>query len=273
MEQNQISPKPFSLPLYLLIVFGLSWPVFIAFVLLLENPFLSVALSSLAMLMVTVGTYICGKFIFRDGYKHMGWSWGMPWHYAAAFGLALIIFGLPVLFENVFGLHTMPAGLAFWPILGAFLAKMVITIVAGFGEEFGWRGYMLPRLVKQHGPRKGLLLHGFIWWFWHLPIVVAIGVRTAEPGTSIWASIAFLIAVTIIPSMMNAVLFAYVWAASQSLAVVSVYHAFYDEVRDVLEQFIGFGPLVSIWEMLATTIFGGILLWKADWKSMINKQP
>jgi len=63
-------------------------------------------------------------------------------------------------------------------------------------------------------------------------------------------------------------LFAYVWTKSQSLAVASVYHSAYDEVRDALQRGIGFGPLVSIWEMAFTTIFGAILLWKANWNAL-----
>lgn len=61
---------------------------------------------------------------------------------------------------------------------------------------------------------------------------------------------------------MNAVIFAYVWTATRSLAVSSVYHSAYDEDRDAIEKSIGFGPLVGIWEMAATTIIGAVLLWK-----------
>ena len=68
--------------------------------------------------------------------------------------------------------------------------------------------------------------------------------------------------------MMNAVIFAYVWTVTQSLAVSSVYHSAYDEVRDAIEKSIGFGPLVSIWEMAATTIIGAVLLWKGNWKHL-----
>ena len=71
--------------------------------------------------------------------------------------------------------------------------------------------------------------------------------------------------------MMNAVLFAYVWAASGSLAVASVYHSAYDEVRDALDRGIGFGPLVSIWEMAATLLLGAALLWKADWSRLLRR--
>jgi hypothetical protein len=44
------------------------------------------------------------------------------------------------------------------------------------------------------------------------------------------------------------------------------FHTLYDEVRDALEQSIGFRPLVSLWEMAVTTVIGAILLWKGSWK-------
>lgn len=258
--------RPFSLGIYLLIVFALSWPPQIAYALWGNDSTSGYLLSSLSMIMVTVGTYICGRWIFRDGFKNMGWNWGKPRHYLAVFMLALFIFAVPVLIEIVFGLHTLPAGISIGAVLGGFLTKLGLTIIPGFGEEFGWRAYLLPRLAQRRSMRKALLLHGFIWWAWHLPAVIGIGVRSGELGTPVWVSVAFTILITIIPSMMNATLFAYVWSASQSLVVASVYHALYDEVRDALEQTIGFGPLVSIWEMLATTIFGVFLLVKGSWK-------
>jgi membrane protease YdiL (CAAX protease family) len=78
--------------------------------------------------------------------------------------------------------------------------------------------------------------------------------------------------ITLIPSMMNAVIFAYAWTATKSLAVSSVYHAAYDEVRDAIEKTIGFGPLVSIWEMAVTTLLGAFLLWKGNWQPLTEEK-
>jgi len=40
-----------------------------------------------------------------------------------------------------------------------------------FGEEWGWRGYLLEKLVS-FGQVKGLLLSGVIWGVWHAPIIM-----------------------------------------------------------------------------------------------------
>jgi membrane protease YdiL (CAAX protease family) len=39
-----------------------------------------------------------------------------------------------------------------------------------FGEEFGWRAYLLPKLMPL-GSRKAFLLVGAIWGVWHWPIL------------------------------------------------------------------------------------------------------
>jgi membrane protease YdiL (CAAX protease family) len=267
VSQTQ-TQRPFSLGIYLLIVFALSWPPQIAYALWDNDPTSGYLLSSLSMVMVTVGTFIAGRWVFRDGFENMGWRWGKPKHYLAVFGLALFIFGAPVLLENLLGLHSLPADVSAGAILGSFLTSFVLTIIPGFGEEFGWRAYLLPRLAQSHSLRKALLIHAFIWWAWHIPALVKIGSQVEGADANPWLSVAVTMLVSLLPAMMNAILFAYVWTASQSLAVASVYHSAYDEVRDALQRGIGFGPLVSIWEMAVTLIFGAVLLWKADWSSL-----
>ena len=145
--------RPFSLGLYLLIVFALSWPPQIAYALWGNDPTSSFLLSSLSMVMVAVGTFIAGRWVFRDGFSNMGWRWGKPKHYLAVFGLALFIFGAPVLLETVLGLHALPDNVSAWAILGSFLTSFVLTIIPGFGEEFGWRAYLLPRLAQRFSLR------------------------------------------------------------------------------------------------------------------------
>ena len=49
------------------------------------------------------------------------------------------------------------------------------------GEEPGWRGFALPRLIERLGPNVGTLILGIAWAFWHLPLFVVAG--TAQYGT------------------------------------------------------------------------------------------
>ncbi|MBW4641387.1 MAG: hypothetical protein KME05_24865 [Gloeocapsa sp. UFS-A4-WI-NPMV-4B04] len=110
-----------------------------------------------------------------------------------------------------------------------------------------------------------------MWWAWHLPTLVGMGVAeklTNNMGTSI----AIMLVLTLIPTMMHALVFAYIWTVTQSLAVVTVYHAAFDEIRDAIKTTIGFGSLVEIWQMLTLTVLGGLLLWKGNWKQLTARK-
>jgi membrane protease YdiL (CAAX protease family) len=54
--------------------------------------------------------------------------------------------------------------------LAAFLIAPLLNAIATFGEEFGWRAYLLPKL-RSLGDRKALLLSGVIWGVWHWPVI------------------------------------------------------------------------------------------------------
>lgn len=45
-----------------------------------------------------------------------------------------------------------------------------LNIMPYIGEEYGWRAYLAPRLKEIYGYKKSILLTGFIWGIWHLPL-------------------------------------------------------------------------------------------------------
>jgi uncharacterized protein len=45
----------------------------------------------------------------------------------------------------------------------------IATAVLYVGEELGWRGYALPRLLATRTPIQASLILGVLWAFWHLP--------------------------------------------------------------------------------------------------------
>jgi membrane protease YdiL (CAAX protease family) len=47
-----------------------------------------------------------------------------------------------------------------------------LSCLAAFGEEVGWRGYMLTRLVAA-GVLKPVFVSGFRWTLWHVPLVLS----------------------------------------------------------------------------------------------------
>ena len=55
-------------------------------------------------------------------------------------------------------------------ILQAIILAPLINGLATLGEEFGWRGYLLPHLMPLGG-RKTMVLLGIIWGVWHWPVI------------------------------------------------------------------------------------------------------
>lgn len=55
-------------------------------------------------------------------------------------------------------------------IVTAVFLSPALNAVACFGEEWGWRGYLLPKMLEHMGVLPTLLLSGVIWGLWHAPI-------------------------------------------------------------------------------------------------------
>ena len=69
----------------------------------------------------------------------------------------------------------------------------IIGALSAAGEEIGWRGYMLTRLIDAGVPRP-VLASGLIWGLWHVPLIVA-GVYVAGSSPVVSAML-FMITVT-----------------------------------------------------------------------------
>ena len=60
----------------------------------------------------------------------------------------------------------------FWIVLlQGLLAGITINAIAGFGEELGWRGFLL-RQFENNKFMKAALVIGFVWGIWHSPIIL-----------------------------------------------------------------------------------------------------
>jgi uncharacterized protein len=77
--------------------------------------------------------------------------------------------------------------------IGALVALQCVSIVLGglintipaLGEELGWRGWLLPRLMPL-GTVPALLISGVIWGVWHAPLVL-LGYN--YPGVPGWLGV------------------------------------------------------------------------------------
>jgi uncharacterized protein len=136
---------------------------------------------------------------FKEGFGDVGWRVGKGRYWAWAYILPLVFgvlsYGLALLLQKV----TVDPRLAEQPMLDAlyfklrwfgdgdseigmfsqrFVAVAIIGMVPGFflalGEELGWRGYLLQRLLRT-GWRYPVLLGALIWAVWHLPLLLLTG--------------------------------------------------------------------------------------------------
>lgn len=56
--------------------------------------------------------------------------------------------------------------------LALVIVAPLLNCVTCFGEEWGWRGYLLPHLSEKCGVRIAVPASGVIWGLWHAPITV-----------------------------------------------------------------------------------------------------
>jgi uncharacterized protein len=61
--------------------------------------------------------------------------------------------------------------LALLQISSGMLISPLINCIFTFGEEYGWRAYLLQKLLPL-GYRKALILLSIIWGTWHWPIII-----------------------------------------------------------------------------------------------------
>ncbi|WP_251178631.1 CPBP family intramembrane glutamic endopeptidase [Adlercreutzia agrestimuris] len=55
-------------------------------------------------------------------------------------------------------------------VMGIFMGPL-LNIATTFGEEWGWRGYLMPKLARRMSITSTLLISGVIWGLWHAPII------------------------------------------------------------------------------------------------------
>ena len=92
------------------------------------------------------------------------------------------------------------------------LTLLVLALTDGLGEELGWRGYLLPRLLNRYRAVAASLILGLYWWLWHLPLVWTKG--SPLEGQPLWLLLADLLAKSLI--------FTYVFLGTQGSVLIAI---------------------------------------------------
>jgi CAAX protease family protein len=145
---------------FFVLAYALTWPVI---PLVSVSPLLGLpGLFGPALAAIVVASLAGGKSALKDlASRLLRWRVGVRW-YAVALGLPA------VLALTAAGLHLLlgaPAPLR----LGGLSALNFVVFVFVVGEEVGWRGYALPRLLASRSALMASLMLGVLWGAWHLP--------------------------------------------------------------------------------------------------------
>lgn len=110
-----------------------------------------------------------------------------------------------------------------WTISVCFAHNLLLG--GSLGEELGWRGFLMPELLRRMNPLAASVVLGVAWGLWHLPIDLHAGFGVRGPG-AILMRVIYAIPVT--------VLFTWFYLRSNgSLLVALLLHASLDVVGDL----------------------------------------
>ena len=154
-----------------------------------------------AMFFPALGVLIT-RLVTREGFKNCvikprGFKKSLPWFLVAWFGPALLALVGAVVYFLAFpqdfdpnmatmvattqqaaaaGGAEMPAETIKMMLLAqlpfAVLLGPALNIVTTFGEEWGWRGYLVPKMATHLRIVPTLLVTGVIWGLWHAPLTI-----------------------------------------------------------------------------------------------------
>lgn len=149
------------------------------------------------------------------------WRLGVGWWIAAVSPLGFLAVGLVVAAVGSsppraadFALYTG------WPELGIGGA-LLAALLNGFGEELGWRGFLLPGLHRRYDARSSAFIVAGLWALWHLPFFFLLeSYREFGPFTLV----GFLIGITAGSVVLTWLYF----GSGQSVTAVAIWHASYN---------------------------------------------
>ena len=192
-----------NLIIYLALSFGMTWIILFAAIAngfrwdgsigYMEN------FISLVMLMPLVA-HVFTRMITKEGFQLTGedsmmlgidlknkkwiiylFAIFIPYIYQELGNVLLIAISPKSLDSNLTGLSMFqdkPYLMPFVMISGAVVASF-----GALGEEGGWRGYMMPKLIKIMGLNKAIIVGGIIWGLWHAPLTcIGHNFGTDYPG-------------------------------------------------------------------------------------------
>ncbi|WP_052424068.1 CPBP family intramembrane glutamic endopeptidase [Nonomuraea candida] len=124
------------------------------------------------------------------GYAAATWA-GIPALIAAVIAVSALSGVFPTDLPGLSGYRqAFPQGTHATAVAGVLSGIVVSTLfasVTAFGEEWGWRGFLLPRLLPL-GYGRAIVASGLVWGLWHAPLTL---LGWNYPGLGPWAVLPF----------------------------------------------------------------------------------
>ena len=151
---------------------------------------------------------ILASLVTRRPLSAIGWRFDARW---ILLGLAIPIAYAAVAYGAVWalGLGAVPShdflarlqarfGGSPGAALGKYLAiqataGLLISCIAGLGEEIGWRGFLVPELSRRLSFAKTSLVSGVVWSLWHYPLLLFADYNGGTPAA--WSLACFTLMV------------------------------------------------------------------------------
>ena len=165
----------------------------------------------------------------RESFRPIGWGLGPARYWLVGIVLPTLMILVAVVISLRLG-YAAPApastphgSLIVHPakLLKNMLLYLVISLPLAFGEEFAWRGYAQPRLIRQFGMIAGLLALGVLWGVWHTPIYYVMHIYPDHPFFGPFV-------MTPIDNILVVVPMAWLYIRSKNIWVPTFTHAFAD---------------------------------------------
>ena len=120
-----------------------------------------------------------------------------------------------------------------------------------FGEEFAWRGYLLPKLRIIYSPRQATLFTNLIWGLWHAPVIwLGFNYQQAHALLPVLAQLLVCFTVGTILSLL--------YFSTQSLWPVILAHATLNAIDKFSPQFLFSDAAVPVNSLLGPNLTGVI---------------
>ena len=154
-----------------------------------------------------------------------------PWWYVVAMGLPVVLIAVQ---SAIFGLLGYPLDMASIPgrLVNFLPSAIILALIAGLGEEPGWRGFALPRLEARYTPVLATALLGLVWAMWHLPLVF-VDPRFAHGFTSLAPQI-LLAVLTMITIFFYAFFYTWVYNRTRSVLLCMLLHGSFNAAIGLL---------------------------------------